>query len=338
MDARHEKQQGWSKSGQNKAFCPRPRALTALLFCLFLLSQPTPLHAGCGCDKPPPAPAAVIPPVAFPGMSVTLLHDSFQVGQTWTVVFRSGAAAVSVPSAVVAKRALADPQSPPTLHPQLIVPVPVLPLGPTQIEVFAGTDSFVVPAESFTLIGKPVVASELTGKFSVKHYVTGIGADGTLYISLGGLNNVCEPMEFNAYAKSYPLRFVDGAVVILNRQGFLIDAFNQQSADHFSIQRGDGANTDLLNYFRHSFVQYCADHQPGGPKEVDPQDSNWHLDGTAHTDYSTLILAISGRLDEQTIPQAGEVSFELRFQTKVTDRNDIRAQEKGEEAGMTTNR
>ena len=335
MDTRHEKPQDWRKSGPSRAFCPRPRALTALLFCLFLLSQPTSLHAGCGCDKPPPAPAAVIPPVAFSGMSVALFHPGLQEGQIWTVVFRNGAASAEVITTVVSKRDLMDP---PTYQPQLVVPIPSLSTGPTQIEAFTDTDSFVVPRESFTVIGKPVVVSEHTGKFSVKNYVTGIGSDGTLYISLGGLNNVCEPMEFKAFAKSYPLRFVDGAVVILNSQGFFIDAFNQQSADHFSIQRGDGANTDILNYFRHTFVQYCADHQPGGPKAVDPQDPNRHLDGTVHTDYSTLIFAISGRLDEQTNPQAGKVSFELRLETKVTDRNEIRAQEKGEEASMTTNR
>lgn len=39
---------------------------------LFLLGGPATTQAGCGCDKPPPAPAAVIPHVAFPGMPVTL--------------------------------------------------------------------------------------------------------------------------------------------------------------------------------------------------------------------------------------------------------------------------
>jgi len=271
-------------------------------------------------------------------MSVTLFHPGLQEGQPWTVVFRNGGASAEVSTTVVSKRDLTDPpdrQSPPTYQPQLVVPVPNLSKGPTEIEAFTDTDSFVVPRESFTVIGKPVVVSEHTGKFLAKKYVTGIGSDGTLYVSLGGLNNVCEPMEFKALARSYPLRFADGAVVMFNSQGFFIDAFNQQSADHFSIQRVDGANTDLLNYFRHSFVQYCADHQPGGPKAVDPQDPNRHLDGTVHTDYSTLIFAISGRLDNQTIPQAGEVSFDLKLQTEVTDRNEIRAQEKGEEAGMT---
>jgi hypothetical protein len=178
-----------------------------------------------------------------------------------------------------------------------------------------------------------VVASEQTGKYIVKHYVTGVGADGTLYISLGGLNNVCQPMEFRAVARGYPLRFAHGAVAILNTQGFFIDALSPPSADHFVVAPQEGLASDDLGYFRHSFAQYCADHQPGGPKEVDPQDPNWHLDGTAHTDYSTLILAISGGLDDGTIPPAGPVSFDLMLQTQLGDPAQGWAQEKGEEAG-----
>ncbi len=139
-------------------------------------------------------------------------------------------------------------------------------------------------------------------------------------------------MEFRSTIKNYPLRFADGAVAILNSQGFFIDAFNQQSADHFLIQPLGGPTSDRLDYFRHSFEQYCADHQPGGAKEVDPQDPNWHLDGTVHTDYSTLILAISGRLDNGTTPQAGKVSFSLMLQASIGDNNETWAQEKPEES------
>jgi hypothetical protein len=319
----------------------RTLALISSLSCLLFLGQPVRSQAGCGCDKPPPAPAAVIPPVAFPGMAVTFFHDSFQVGQTWTVVFSNGAGSARVVTDIVSKRALTDPpnlQSAPTYHPQLIVTVPTLSMGPTKIEAFADNASFIVPEEYFTLIGKPVVVSEHAANYSVKDYVTGVGSDGTLYISLRGLNDVCKPMEFRALAKSYPLRFADGAVAILDSQGFFIDALNQQSADHFSIQRVDGADSDLLAYFRHSFKHYCADHQPGGVKEVDRQDPNWHLDGTAHTDYSTLILAISGRLDDGTIPQAGEVSFDLKLQAKIGDPHKMWAQETGEEADMKSSK
>ena len=66
-------------------------------------------------------------------------------------------------------------------------------------------------------------------------------------------------------------------------------------------------------------------------KEVDPQDPNWHLDGTPHTDYSTLILAISGHLEDGTTPPAGEVSFNLKLRAKLGDGSQNWAQEKDEE-------
>ena len=330
MDAPYEKQQGGSKSTHQRTSSLRTLALTSLFSCLLCLGPPLRAHAGCGCDKPPPAPAAVLPNAAFAGMSVTFVENSLQVGQTWTLVFRNGAKAVRVTTTVILKRALTDPSTP-TYQAQLVVPVPALPLGPTQIEASTDHAAFVVPAEAFTLIGKPVVVSEHTGNYSVKDYVTGVGADGTLYVSLGGLNNVCEPMEFRAFAKDYPLRFADGAVAILNSQGFFIDAVSEQSADHFWLQSQDKQTSDHLEYFRHSFAQYCADHQPGGAKEVDLQDPNWHRDGTAHTDYSTLILAISGHLDDGTTLHAGQASFDLKLQAKLGDHNQRWAQEKEEE-------
>lgn len=53
-----------------------------LVFSLLSFFVPGSTWAGCGCDKPPPQPAAVIPHVAFPGMSVTLSDKSFIAGQT----------------------------------------------------------------------------------------------------------------------------------------------------------------------------------------------------------------------------------------------------------------
>jgi hypothetical protein len=268
-------------------------------------------------------------------MSVTLFPDNLQKGQKWTVVFRNEAASATVTTTVVEKRALfdpPDPQSVPTLHLQLVVTVPSLPMGPTEIDAFTDNASFVVQPDTFTVIGKPVVVSEHTGNYSVRNYVTGVGADGTLYISLGGLNNVCQPMEFSAFAKGYPLRFADGGVVVSNSQGFLIDAFNQQNTGTFWVQPLGAPVSDRISYFRHSFEQYCLDHQPGGPKEVDPQDPNWHLDGTAHTDYSVLILAVSGHLSDGTVPPAGQASFDLKLQAKIGDHNQIWALEKNEES------
>lgn len=304
-------------------------AFASLLFCLVLLGQLPRSQAGCGCDKPPPAPAAVIPNVAFPGMPVTFFYNKFEVGQTWTVVFHGASSTVSAKGSVVSKRTLTDG----TYQPQLVIVVPDLPMGPTSLEASMSKASFVVPKEFFTVIGKPVMIAEQAGNYAVKNYTTGVGADGTLYISLGGLNQVCKPMEFRARMNDYPLRFANwGDVVILNHQGFFIDSFDEQSADHFSIQPLGGRTSDRVDYFRHSFAQYCADHLPGGPKEVDPQDHNWHLDGTAHTDYSVLIFAINGHLSDGSTPKAGDASFALTLQASIGDNNETRAHEKEEES------
>jgi hypothetical protein len=292
------------------------RAFTVFLISLVLLAHPTGARAGCGCDKPPPAPAAVIPSFAFPGMPVTLSSPSFQVGQTWNVVFQSGTTTATVQAVVVSKRTLTDPSGL-TMQLQLVVPVPSLPVGPTQILASTSTASLLVPKEAFTVLAKPVVAAEQDTKATVKNYATGVGADGTFYLSVGGLNAVCKAMEFKAYVDKYSLRFETGDIVIYNTQGFLIDTLDENSLAHFFLDPGDKDKSDRLNYFRHSFAQYCQDHQPGGVKEVDPQDSNWHRDGTPHVDYSTLIFAIAGHLQDGSLPAPGSVSSEVHLETKI---------------------
>jgi hypothetical protein len=308
----------------------RTIVLASLLAGALLLSGPHPAQAGCGCDKPPPAPAAVIPNAAFPGMPITLFHNSFQVGQMWNVGFHSGSATVTVKAVVVLKRTLTDPSGM-TYKPQLVVSLPNLPMGPASIVASTENASLVVPQESFTVIGKPVVVAEQAGNYAIKNYTTGVGSDGTLYISLGGLNNVCKPIEFRTLMTNYPLRFASGDVVIVNFQGFLVDSLDAQSADHFFIAQQRGKTSNLLDYWRHTFEGYCANHQPGGAKEVDPQDLDWHLDGTPHTDYSTLIFAIAGHFNDGSLPKAGSVSFDLNVQAALGDNNEAWAQEKEEE-------
>ena len=58
--------------------------LGSILSCLFLLGQPTLTEAGCGCDKPPPEPAAVRPQATYAGTEVTLFHSDLQSGQDYT--------------------------------------------------------------------------------------------------------------------------------------------------------------------------------------------------------------------------------------------------------------
>jgi hypothetical protein len=270
----------------------------SLLAGLVLLGVPSQAQAGCGCDKPPPAPAAVIPNVAFPGMPVTFFSPDFQAGQTWTVNFKNryGLTTATTTATVVLKRDLTD-ASGTKYTPQLVVTVPQVPLGPTGIQASTSTASFTVTKDAFTVIGKPVMLSETKADLTLPGYETAVGADSVFYLSVSGLDKVCRAMQFGAQLTGYPLRFGSGDIVIRNSQGFFIDLLDANAADHFAVEPSQGwLGSNQFYYFRHSFEQYCQDHQPGGPKEVDPTDPNWHRDGTPHVDYSTLIFAISGRI------------------------------------------
>jgi len=94
---------------------------------------PQAAEAGCGCEKPPPAPAAVRPAFAYSGAPVSLISPSFRAGQLYTVTFRSGTtgAMARAQAPAVTKRDLADGIS----KQHLVVPLPPLPLGPTHIVV-----------------------------------------------------------------------------------------------------------------------------------------------------------------------------------------------------------
>jgi hypothetical protein len=308
-------------------------AFTLVVVAALRIGPPSPAYAGCGCDKPAPAPAMVVPQAAFPGMPVTLFHQSFQTGQTWKVTFQSTTTLVTVPATVVSKRTLTDPTGA-TYVPQLVVAVPKIDLGPTRILAVHKGISFTVGETSFTVIGKPVAVAEQSGSSLVKKYTTGVGADGTVYISVAGLNNVCQAMEFRALLSNYPLRFGLGDMVIANQQGFVIDALDAYSADHFSILPSGGPTSNGLEYFRHSFTQYCTAHQPGGLKEVDSRDPNWHRDGTAHTDYATLIFAIAGHFDNGSAPRPGRVAFDLQLQANVEVNTESLTLESSDEGGL----
>jgi hypothetical protein len=312
------------------SFFHRQVLFAALFTSLQLIAHPLSTQAGCGCDKPAPAPATIIPNVAFPGMLVTLFHDSFQEGQTWEITFQNGATLVTAPATVVSKRTLTDPTGT-TYAPQLVVAVPDIAMGPTRITAFREGTSFTVLEPSFTVMGKPVAVAEQAGAFLVKKYTTGVGMDGTLYLSVAGLNNVCRAVEFRTMLKNYPLRFGMGDVAITNHQGFFIDILDTYSADHFNILPSEGPNSNRIDYFRHSFAQYCAAHQPDGVKEVDPREMNWHRDGTAHTDYSTLIFAIVGHFDNGSEPSPGSASFDLHLQTTIGNNDETWAYEREEE-------
>ena len=316
-------------------FPHRTFALAAVVASVVAFTPTPPAQAGCGCDKPAPAQAAVIPHAAYPGMQVTLFDSTLQNGQTWTVTFQSGGKTASTTTTVVTKRALFDPSGK-TSPPQLVVTVPKgLPMGPTQVTASKKGAAFVVPDSSFTLIGAPIMLTEGGLDFTVSQYTTGVGADGTVYMAIGGLDHVCKPSAFSTTVnKNYPLRFGVGDVTILNYQGFLIDVLDANSTNHMAITSpflSPQSQSNTLWYYRHSFEAYCANHLPGGPKEIDPQDPNWHLDGTAHTNYSALIFAINGHFDDGTRPKPGSVTFDAGLLSWLGQPGDSWAPETQEE-------
>jgi len=298
----------------------RLRSLTARI-CIALMvaiyvAIPKLAIAGCGCDKPPPLPAAVIPRVAFPGMSVTFFDPSFVVGQQWDITFNSGPESATVSAPVEMKRDITDATGT-KQTPQLRVTVPTLPPGPGSIHLSSGTSSITIPAESFVVIGRPVEVSQQNAEIQMDKYTTAVGLDGTLYLAVGELNQVCDAMSFRAKLDGYPLRFSDGDVLIFNSQGYFIDALTSVTHSHFSINPGDASTSNTLSYDRHSFAKYCADHQPGGPNEVDPSHPNWHLNGTPHVDYSIVIFAINGHFDNGSAQRPGAVSVHLDLRTSL---------------------
>jgi len=225
----------------------RTLVLTSLLSSLLLLGQPLRSQAGCGCDKPPPAPAAAIPNFAPGGTQVTFFYDGLQPGQQWTVTFQQGSTTVSTRGFVVLQRALTDPTGQ-TRQLQLVATVPTeAALGPTRILASTPTASFMVTEDSFTVVGKTLSVSELEIEYDVNDYRTAVGSDGALYIGVGGLDVVCKAMAFSATI----MRMTPGGqlqadkIVVFNSQGYLLDD-SVNGADHFSF----GSNE--MSYWRHS--------------------------------------------------------------------------------------
>lgn len=287
----------------------------AVLFTSFLLFSSALVEAGCGCDKPPPAPAVVVPNFGIPGQKVTLFDGPFVVGRQWTVEFRNGTSSATTTATVVEKRSLTS-RPVGQLTPQLVVTVPNVAAGPTTIIASSSDGTLTVRPDLFTMLGTPIMVSELETDQDLLSYTTGVGADGTLYLAVGGLDRVCKSMKFDARADGFPLRFSQGAALIYNHQGFLIDALNSLSVNRFEVRPETAAKrSDRLIYFRHSFAQYCAEHASGGVRAVDPNDPNWHRNGTPHVDYSMLIFAIVGTVNGGSVPPGASVS-DLSFNTQ----------------------
>jgi len=97
-------------------------------------------------------------------------------------------------------------------------------------------------------------------------------------------------------------------VTFYNTQGFLMQLLMNGTtpvAGMFVNPYPTTADSNVLWYSRHEFNTYFLQHLSGQPRAVDPNDPNWHVDGTRHVDHNHVILAITGKVNGTTVPAAG---------------------------------
>jgi len=291
------------ESAPATAATPR-RAVLIAAFCLAALAAPQRAPAGCGCRKAPPDAASVRPNATYPGTQVTLFSPGFQVGQVYAVDFISGTTSVTatVTGTIVSKRDIADA----VIKPQLVVTVPSLPLGPTQLKVRLSnltTPMMVIADSAFTVAPAPIAAAQDVGSSNVAGYRAAVGRDGTVYIALD-MSAVRLPRVFRAQALGYPLRFTSDDVAFSNIQGFLMQLLNANMPGLFSIASANSTvDSDILGYSRHEFNTFYLQHGERQAHQV--VDGAWHTDGTRHVDHDHLVLALSATLANGSLPTPG---------------------------------
>jgi len=282
---------------------PRRTLLIAAFF-LAALAAPHRAPAGCGCQKAPPDAASVRPNATYAGTQVTLFSPSFQVGQVYAVDFISGttSATATVTGTIVSRRDIADGVT----KPQLVVTVPSLPLGPTQLKVRLSnltTPMMVIADSAFTVAPAPIAVPQTVGSGNYGAYRAAVGRDGTVYIGLD-MSAVRQPRVFRAQAKGYALRFGSDDVAFYNIQGFLMQLLNAKMPGLFSIASANSnVDSDILGYSRHEFNTFYLQHGERQAHQV--IDGAWHSDGTRHVDHDHLVLALSGTLANGSLPTPG---------------------------------
>src|SRR5882724_84311 len=149
-----------------------------------------------------------------------------------------------------------------------------------------------------------------------------VAADGVAYIAFDA-TAINLPMVFEARAAGYPLRFGAEDVVFRNIQGFLMQLLMQGAPDATQPVPGmfvfPAANPDTdgdtLHYSRHEFTTYFLQHMERQPHAVDPNDGNWHLDGSRHVDHNHLILALMGSVNGAPPAPGATPPFDLVVST-----------------------
>ena len=287
-------------------------AAVALTFLALVVYAPA-ADAGCGCQKPPPAPGQILPHATYAGTPVRIVSASLVTGRSYQVTFRSATGTTSsVLDVADVQRDLADTIA----KPMLVVPLPALPLGPAAVTVTDATTGAVVVQiadAELTVAPGPMALPQSYGNWTYAGFQAAVGRDGTAYVSFD-LTGLSTPMIFEAQAKGYPLRFTGEDVVFYNVQGFTMQTLvtgDEPVPGMFVFPTSSGSDSDLLHYSRHEFSTYFLQHTERQPHAVDPADPNWHLDGTRHVDHDHLILAIAGTVNGAA-PKAGATpTFDL---------------------------
>lgn len=287
--------------------------------CLAATFQAPAAEAGCGCDKPPPPPAAVRPSFASPGQTVTLFGASIGAGNHRVTFLGLDGTTASVTVQPVVRRDLADGVE----KNQLEVSLPDgLPLGPTEIRVTrgAGLELLRIDASRFTVLQRPLRLEPTDGVTLAICYRAAVDAQGTVYFPFD-VGAIRERTIFAGIAHGYPLLFGPDDVVIYNTQGFLMQLLAPEDEGSLYLIDDPGTPHSFeLVYDRHEFVTYQREHVHEAGLALDRRDPRWHVDGTPHVDHDHLVLAISGRLEDGSLPVPGATPpFDLSVATTVPD-------------------
>lgn len=287
---------------------------------VFMLMNPFNLaFASCGCDKPPPIPAAILPHFAYSGMELNIFGDSFKkVGDVWDVIFTVNNKQYKVQGVVKSLKDITDPTNASFINTLVVfAPDTKQHMGPTRIEAVRKKESVVIDSNVFTMIGKPNTLSGENNTLHYKNYLTGVSHSGQLYVAFKGLGSICTGVEYTGWLEKYPLRFEQENVILWNPQGYLIDRIYPNTT-HFTKSSGIKKNSDILTYARHSFEQWCFEHLPGGIKEIKSANPNWHEDETPHVDYDIMVVEVTGTLKNKPLTP-GPVTLDINMHSKITD-------------------
>jgi hypothetical protein len=287
--------------------------------CLLMLSvlaviagfRSMPAEAGCGCAKPPPTAAVVRPAFASPGDSVTFFPPDNRAGE-----YEVRVGDKRITKTAVFKRDLADG----AYKWQVVVKMPLLPQGPTAIDVKGPGRNFSVSSNDFTMMQAPLVLQQGNGETLAKCYSAAVTADHVVLIPLD-ITAIHDHMIFNGLGETYPLLFGASDVMIYNTQGFLMQLLTTPNAvGIWDIEDYGQPDSLALTYDRHEFNTYFDMHAHTGGYGLDTNDPAWHTDGTYHVDHNRLVLAIKGTIQNQGPPPAGKTpNFDFSVVTALAD-------------------